>query len=207
MDDGDGEPISLADITRFLEDSAADSPMRATAMQQRTLGSYSTAAAPASMVCPRPNSTIHLGIDADEATKEDALVDSISMDSKGATSEDGASMSHVCRWPGCGKGFTSRWSLERHINNHQSAQPGEQEQPDSFVERRLRERLKSVQQALDKANEKLTQSARQQEHLDEELHSIRIRNVQQQVNLPERIILTPNGVPKSPNVDLMLSAG
>ena len=38
---------------------------------------------------------------------------------------------------------------------------GEQ-QPDSFVERRLRERLKSVQQALER-RDKLSQQARQQE--------------------------------------------
>ena len=49
---------------------------------------------------------------------------------------------------------------------------GEQ-QPDSFVERRLRERLKSVQQALEKAREKLAQQARQQELADADLHEAR----------------------------------
>ena len=82
-------------------------------------------------------------------------------------------MSHVCNWPGCGKGFTSRWLLERHMANHQSATDGAQEQPDSFVERRLRERLKSVHQALEKAREKLSSHSRQQEQLDAELQDAR----------------------------------
>ena len=47
-----------------------------------------------------------------------------------------ASMSHVCGWPGCGKGFASRWTLERHARNHQPAVPGETEPtPDSAAPR------------------------------------------------------------------------
>ena len=95
-------------------------------------------------------------------------------------SESGAS--HVCTWPGCGKGFSSRWSLERHVKNHQSVPPGEQEQPDSFVERRLRERVKSVQQALEKTREKLAQHAKQQEQADAELREARLQGEQQQVS-------------------------
>ena len=91
-----------------------------------------------------------------------------------------AGMSHLCGWPGCGKGFASRWSLERHMKNHQPLATGEgEQQPDSFVERRLRERLKSVQQALEKAREKLTQQARQQELADAELHEARSQLQQQ----------------------------
>lgn len=95
-----------------------------------------------------------------------------------------AGMSHICSWPGCGKGFSSRWSLERHARNHQPAVAGEQEpKPDSFVERRLRERLKSVQQALEKAKEKLAQQARQQEQADAELQEAREQRQQQQAEM------------------------
>jgi len=100
-------------------------------------------------------------------------------------SESGAS--HVCTWPGCGKGFSSRWSLERHVKNHQSVPPGEQEQPDSFVERRLRERVKSVQQALEKTREKLAQHAKQQEQADAELREARLQGEQQQAEM-ERLM-------------------
>ena len=41
-----------------------------------------------------------------------------------ATSSNPNSMSHICAWPGCGKGFASRWTLERHAKNHQPAVPG-----------------------------------------------------------------------------------
>ena len=37
--------------------------------------------------------------------------------------DDGNGMSHICRQ--CGKGFTSRWTLERHMNNHASVSAGE----------------------------------------------------------------------------------
>ena len=67
--------------------------------------------------------------------------------------------------------------------NHQNVTDGEQEQPDSFVERRLRERLKSVQQALEKAREKLAQHSRQQEQADAELQDARAKSQQQQAEL------------------------
>ena len=69
------------------------------------------------------------------------------------------------------------------MQNHQSSADGELEQPDSFVERRLRERLKSVHQALEKAREKLAQHSRQQEQLDAELQDARAKSRQQQAEL------------------------
>ena len=66
------------------------------------------------------------------------------------------------------------------MKNHQPVATGEgEQQPDSFVERRLRERLKSVQQALEKAREKLSQQARQQELADADLHEARSQLQQQ----------------------------
>jgi hypothetical protein len=104
-------------------------------------------------------------------------------DSNGSADET-RGMSHICNWPGCGKGFASRWSLERHMKNHQPVTPGEEEpQCDSFVERRLRERLKSVQQALDKAREKLAQNGQQQHAADVELSEARIASEQTQAEL------------------------
>ena len=92
-----------------------------------------------------------------------------------------ASMSHVCGWPGCGKGFASRWTLERHARNHQPAVPGETEPtPDSFVERRLRERLKSVHAALEKAREKHSLHAKQREQAEAELLEAQQQYHQQQ---------------------------
>jgi len=110
--------------------------------------------------------------------------------------------SHQCTWPGCDKGFSSRWTLERHLKNHQPT-PGEQEpKPDSFVERRLRERLKSVQQALEKAKEKLAQHNRQQEQADAELAEVRRISQQQQAEIQlltthnqRRYALLPPGHP------------
>ena len=96
------------------------------------------------------------------------------------TPENGSSMSHVCNWPGCGKGFTSRWLLERHLANHQRAFDGGLVKSDTFMERRLRERLKSVQQAREKAREKLSSLNWQQEHLDTALHVSRLSIRQQQ---------------------------
>ena len=66
---------------------------------------------------------------------------------------DGAG-SHVCTWPQCGKGFASRWALERHQRNH-SNHDSEAHDADSFVERRLRERLRGLQQQLERTREKL----------------------------------------------------
>ena len=94
---------------------------------------------------------------------------------------DSKAMSHVCGWPGCGKGFASRWTLERHARNHQPAVPGETEPtPDSFVERRLRERLKSVHAALEKAREKHAQHAKQREQAEAELLEAQQQYHQQQ---------------------------
>jgi hypothetical protein len=115
----------------------------------------------------------------------------------GEASNAPSGMSHLCGWPGCGKGFASRWSLERHMKNHQPLESGEgEQQPDSFVERRLRERLKSVQQALDKAREKLQQQARQQELADAELHEARTQLQQQTTEiqmLSRRLSSTADG--------------
>ena len=94
-------------------------------------------------------------------------------------------MSHVCNWPGCGKGFTSRWLLERHLANHQRAFDGGLVKSDTFMERRLRERLKSVHQAREKAREKLSSLSWQQEHLDTALHDSRssIRQQQEEMHM------------------------
>jgi hypothetical protein len=98
-----------------------------------------------------------------------------------APSDDSKAMSHICNWPGCGKGFTSRWTLERHAKNHQPAAPGESEPtPDSFVERRLRERLKSLQVALEKVREKHAQHVKQQQQADAELSDARKQSQAQQ---------------------------
>ena len=158
-----GPNISLADITRFLEDSAADEPMMTGSLM------------PLMPPMPAPGSAAPMG----GASLMPALA---STGARGGL-EDGSGMSHVCNWPGCGKGFTSRWLLERHMANHQSATDGAQEQPDSFVERRLRERLKSVHQALEKAREKLSSHSRQQEQLDAELQDARSNSHQQQEEL------------------------
>ena len=107
-----------------------------------------------------------------------------------------AGMSHLCGWPGCGKGFSSRWALERHMKNHQPASTSDgEQQPDSFVERRLRERLKSVQQALEKARDKLSQQARQQEIADAELREAQTQLQQQtmEIQLLSRRLSVPTG--------------
>ncbi|KAL3911712.1 MAG: hypothetical protein SGPRY_008593, partial [Prymnesium sp.] len=87
--------------------------------------------------------------------------------------EDGPSRSHVCNWPDCGKGFSSRWSLERHARNHTSSAQGQEQQPDSFVERRLRERLRGVHQTLEKTREKLQSHMRQQQQAELDLKEAR----------------------------------
>mmetsp|Transcript_7611 Transcript_7611/g.22821 ORF Transcript_7611/g.22821 Transcript_7611/m.22821 type:complete len:376 (+) Transcript_7611:286-1413(+) len=63
--------------------------------------------------------------------------------------------SHICTMPGCGKGFASRWSLERHMKNHGNQDLDDVEDADSFVERRLRERLRAAETALNKTKERL----------------------------------------------------
>ena len=186
--------ISLADVCAFLEDSAepelGDTALSGLAPLPPFAAPYGSAATSAqtapmqttllpllpstTMLAPAPG-TQTLGA-AVGAADEYSIVGEVN---------DGdtlGSMSHQCSWPGCGKGFTSRWSLERHMRNHQSA-TGEQEQPDSFVERRLRERLKSVQQALEKTREKLTQHVRQQEHADADLQEARTQSAQQQAEI------------------------
>lgn len=99
-----------------------------------------------------------------------------------AAESESSGASHVCSWPGCGKGFSSRWSLERHAKHHTVAEGELEPKPDSFVERRLRERLKSVHQALEKAREKLAQQARQQEQADAELREVLEQSQQQKVS-------------------------
>merc|ERR1712087_829410 len=76
--------------------------------------------------------------------------------------------SHLCMWPGCGKGFASRWALERHVHNHQQAED-EAEDADSFVERRLRERLRSMEQTLERTRERLGHSRKQEEQAETDL--------------------------------------
>jgi len=87
--------------------------------------------------------------------------------------------SHQCVWPGCGKGFASRWALERHVLNHQAAD-AEAEDADSFVERRLRERLRGVEVALERTRERLAQSKRQEEQAEQELNEARALNAAQE---------------------------
>ena len=67
----------------------------------------------------------------------------------GRPAPDGGGKSHVCLWPGCGKGFHSRWALERHAQNHTEEHEVDASgaDADSFVERRLSERLRGVEQA------------------------------------------------------------
>lgn len=67
----------------------------------------------------------------------------------GRPAADGGGKSHVCLWPGCGKGFHSRWALERHAQNHTEEHEVDASgaDADSFVERRLSERLRGVEQA------------------------------------------------------------
>jgi len=77
----------------------------------------------------------------------------------------GGGKSHVCMWPGCGKGFDSRWALERHAQNHSELEVSDPSgaDADSFVERRLSERLRGVEQVLEKTREKL-EAQKQQQH-------------------------------------------
>ena len=68
-----------------------------------------------------------------------------------------------------------------HKANLEWMAPGETEPtPDSFVERRLRERLKSVQVALEKVREKHAQLQKQQEQADAELRDAQQQSQQQQ---------------------------
>ena len=112
-----------------------------------------------------------------------------------AAESESSGASHVCSWPGCGKGFSSRWSLERHAKHHTVAEGELEPKPDSFVERRLRERLKSVHQALEKAREKLAQQTRQQEQADAELREALEQSQQQKVQCPpdHRVRVTSSG--------------
>jgi hypothetical protein len=73
-----------------------------------------------------------------------------------------AQRSHACTWPGCGKAFSSRWGLERHARNHKSEPAEEGAGSTSFVEKRLSERLKGIQQVLEKTRERLEQTQRQE---------------------------------------------
>ena len=146
--------LSMEDVCSFLDEQAEENGLQ----QQPSLGAAAALAATGS--------------------SEDG--DGGDGGGPGGSSSAATGMSHLCGWPGCGKGFASRWSLERHMKNHQPLATGEgEQQPDSFVERRLRERLKSVQQALEKAREKLSQQARQQELADAELHEARSQLQQQ----------------------------
>ena len=82
------------------------------------------------------------------------------------------------------------------MKNHQPASTSDgEQQPDSFVERRLRERLKSVQQALEKARDKLSQQARQQEIADAELREAQTQLQQQtmEIQLLSRRLSVPTG--------------
>lgn len=68
--------------------------------------------------------------------------------------------SHICTLAGCGKGFASRWSLERHMRNHENQELDDAEDADSFVERRLRERLRAAETALERTRERLVNAER-----------------------------------------------
>ena len=180
--------ISLADVCAFLEDSAEPELGETALSGLAPLPPFApyAAAAPAQAttlmpLLPTPMMAPASGVQSLGA----AVVSSDEYGTAGDANDAGdgvGGMSHQCSWPGCGKGFTSRWSLERHMRNHQST-TGEQEQPDSFVERRLRERLKSVQQALEKTREKLSQHARQQEHADADLQEARAQSEAQQAEI------------------------
>ena len=61
-----------------------------------------------------------------------------------------AQRNHACVWPGCGKAFSSRWGLERHARNHRTEPVEEGAESTSFVEKRLSERLKGLQQVLER---------------------------------------------------------
>ena len=128
------------------------------------------------LMMPSAPREAHMGESAEEGEVDDG-------DGTAASAGGDKGMSHVCSWPGCGKGFTSRWSLERHVRNHEAATSGEQEQPDSFVERRLRERLRSVKQALEKTREKLSQHSRQQLQADAELRDATLASQQQKAEM------------------------
>lgn len=167
--------ISFSDVCAYLEDQGdAPNNMSIDAAMPPGDGGSGAAATNGDGAPPLPATGLPMASSGTGGAAESGT--SAAADAKG--------MSHLCDWPGCGKGFASRWSLERHMKNHQPAASGEEEpKPDSFVERRLRERLKSVQQALEKAREKLTQSARQQEQADTELQEARAQGEQQQLEI------------------------
>lgn len=112
--------------------------------------------------------------------------------------------SHICTWPGCGKGFNSRWSLERHAKNH-NAPVAQLEDSDSFVERRLRERLKGVEVALERTRERQGAHEKQQEQADAELADARLQSEQQHAEL--RYLLRENALITAQIAQLTQHAG
>ena len=103
----------------------------------------------------------------------------------GRPAPDGGGKSHVCTWPDCGKGFHSRWALERHAQNHTEAQEVDASgaDADSFVERRLSERLRGVEQLLEKTREKLETQNQQQQQAGAELIEARAQQAAQNAEI------------------------
>ena len=186
MASGETPGVSFADVCAFLDDQHEEDPEQAAyaslapfypSSQAVPLPGVPSQGAP-SQGAPSQGASSALCVDFPPAVK--TCVPSSSTTSP-PPAENGQGMSHICAWPGCGKGFVSRWTLERHAKNHQPVAPGETEPtPDSFVERRLRERLKSVQVALEKVREKHAQLQKQQEQADAELRDAQQQSQQQQ---------------------------
>jgi len=105
----------------------------------------------------------------------------------GRPASDGGGKSHVCLWPDCGKGFHSRWALERHAQNHTEEREVDASgaDADSFVERRLSERLRGVEQLLEKTREKLETQHQQQQQASAELLEARQQQAAQNAEIEE----------------------
>ena len=81
------------------------------------------------------------------------------------------------------------------MRNHTAVQATGEEQPDSFVERRLRERLKAVQQALEKVKGKLAENEKAQAQADKELAEAKAAYDAQQATPTRTGTLTPTPTP------------
>ena len=103
----------------------------------------------------------------------------------GRPAPDGGGKSHVCLWPDCRKGFHSRWALERHAQNHTEEREVDASgaDADSFVERRLSERLRGVEQLLEKTREKLEAQNQQQQQAGAELLEARAQQAAQNAEI------------------------
>ena len=169
--------VSFADVCAFLDDQHEEDPEQA---------AYASLAPfyPPSQAAPSQGASSAARVECPPAAAACMPSSSTTQAISPPPAENGQGMSHICAWPGCGKGFVSRWTLERHAKNHQPVAPGETEPtPDSFVERRLRERLKSVQVALEKVREKHAQLQKQQEQADAEMRDAQQQSQQQQAEM------------------------